>query len=173
MIEEPALGFGFNVGSSSSNETETSLSLRIKQLMDSQPFAVLCTQGEQQPYGSLVAYSMTDDLTAVVFATPVTTRKFKLLNQNDRVALLIDNRCQHHDNMMNVRAVTATGFAKQVESDKEFKFWSRLLTVRHSNLSNFVHSPTVALFSVDIARYFHVERFQEVQQWIPQRIIPG
>ncbi|HNP29316.1 MAG TPA: pyridoxamine 5'-phosphate oxidase family protein [Nitrospirales bacterium] len=172
MIEEPALGFAFDGENPSSKESGEALSLRIRRLMDSQPFGVLCTQGEQHPYGSLVAFSMTEDLATAVFATPVTTRKFKLLSQSDRVALLIDNRCQHPDNMMNVEAVTATGQAKRVEEEGDFEFWSRLLTARHGYLSGFVRAPTVALFRINIVRYFHVERFQEVRQWIPKKI-PG
>lgn len=170
MIEEPALGLGFEGENPSSQQREESLSVRIRRLLDSQPFAVLCTQGDQQPYGSLVAFSMTEDLATAVFATPVTTRKFKLLSQSDRVALLIDNRCQHPDNMMHVEAVTATGQAKRVEGGTDFECWSELLTARHGYLSGFVHSPTVALFCIEIVRYFHVERFQEVQQWIPRKI---
>lgn len=172
VIEEPALGSGFEAEIPLSQQSEEPLSLRIRRLIDSQPFAVLCTQGEQHPYGSLVAYSMTEDLTTAVFSTPVTTRKFQLLSQSDRVALLIDNRSQHLDNMMNVEAVTATGQAKRVQGGRDLEYWSQLLIARHGYLSNFVHSPTVALFCIEIVRYFHVVRFQEVQQWIPQKI-PG
>jgi hypothetical protein len=157
VSEEPALGPEFKGEHSSDKQPEESLCFRIRRLVDSQPFAVLCTQGEQHPYASLVAFSMTEDLTTAVFSTPVTTRKFQLLSQNDRVALLIDNRCQHLDNMMNVEAVTATGQARRVEAGMY--------------LSGFVQSPTVALFCIEIVRYFHVVRFQEVQQWIPKRII--
>ncbi len=160
MIKEPAYGVEF--------ESEASFPLQIRRLVNSQPFSVLCTQGSQHPYGSLVAFSMTEDLATAVFATPVTTRKFQLLTQNNRVALLIDNRCQHLDNMMDVEAVTATGQAKRIEEGKNFDYWSRLLTARHEYLSGFIRSPTVALFCVDIVRYFHVVRFQEVRQWIPK-----
>ncbi len=172
MIEEPALGPGFEGENPSSKESDDSLSLQIRRLVESQPFAVLCTQGAEHPYGSLVALSATEDLAAAVFATPVTTRKFQLLSQCDRVALLIDNRCQHRDNMMNVEAVTATGHAKRIEEGMDFDDWSRLLTSRHPYLAGFVQSPTVALFRIEIVRYFHVVRFQEVRQWIPQKI-PG
>ncbi|MBY0473862.1 MAG: pyridoxamine 5'-phosphate oxidase family protein [Nitrosomonas sp.] len=172
MIEKLTPGLGYKEKEPSSKKPEEPLSLQIKRLIESQPFAVLCTQGEQHPYGSLVAFSMTEDLTSAVFATPVTTRKFKLLNQNDRAALFIDNRCQHPDNMMNIEAVTATGQARRVERGKDFELWSHLLTARHEHLSSFVHSPSVALFRIEIVRYFHVVRFQEVLQWIPERI-PG
>ncbi len=171
MIEEPALAFEFE-DEDSSKTPEESLCLRIKRLMDSQPFAVLCTHGEKHPYGSLVDFSVTEYLANAVFATPITTRKFKLLSQSDRVALLIDNRCQHTDNLMDVEAITATGQARRVEEGRDFDIWSRLLIARHEYLSGFVHSPTVALFCIEIVRYFHVVRFQEVRQWIPRKI-PG
>ena len=172
MIDEPALGHEWEGGALRSRESEAPLSLRISRLVNSQPYAVLCTKGEHHAYGSLVAFSMTEDLASAVFATPVTIRKFQLLSQCDRVALLIDNRCQHPDNMMKVEAVTATGQARRVESGTDSEFWMRLLTSRHGYLASFVHSPTVALFCIDIVRYFHVVRFQEVLEWVPQRI-PG
>ena len=34
----------------------------IEKLVNSQMYAVLCTQGEGQPYGSLVAFAFSDDL---------------------------------------------------------------------------------------------------------------
>lgn len=167
MTEEPALGDEFESKDFLSREHEESLPFRIRRLVNSQPFAVLCTHGDQQPYGSVVAFSMTEDLAAAVFATPITTRKFQLLSQSDRVALLIDNRCQHPDNMMHVEAVTATGQAKRVKEENH-AYWTQLLTTRHEYLSGFVQSPTVALFCIEIARYFHVVRFQEVRQWTPK-----
>ena len=169
MIEEPALGEGFDGEGSDPAESQESLSLRIRQLVDSQPYGVLCTQGEQHPYGSVVAYSMTEDLATAVFATPITTRKFHLLSQCDGVALLIDNRSQHPDNMMNIEAITATGQATRIDQGNDYEKWSRLLTSRHGYLSGFVQAPTVALFQIEILRYFHVVRFQEVRQWIPKR----
>lgn len=169
MIDEPALGPGFSNEEVSLKKSDESLSVRIKQLMNSQPYAVLCTQGEQHPYGSLVAFSMADDLGTAVFSTPVTTRKFQLLSQCDRVSLLIDNRCQHPDNMMNVEAVTATGHAKRIDGRTGFEYWSRMLIARHGYLEDFVQSPSVALFCIEIVRYFHVVRFQEVRQWVPKR----
>ena len=54
---------------------------RIRALLDEQPFAVLCTQGEGQPYGSVIAYAASEDLLAVSFATPVATRKYRLLRK--------------------------------------------------------------------------------------------
>lgn len=72
---------------------------------------------------------------------------------------------------MEVEAVTATGVAHEVPTGPEFERWSRLLTDRHPYLDAFVHSASSALFRIDIVRYLHVSRFQEVRQWVPAR--PG
>jgi len=139
----------------------------IRRLVEGQPFAVLCTQGAGQPYGSLVAYAMDDDLHYASFATPRATRKFRLLSQCDQVALLIDNRSEFPAELMKIEAVTATGRAKLVDRGAEFECWATLLTEKHPYLTRFVRSSSCGLFRVQILRYLHVCRFQEVRQWIP------
>ena len=62
------------------------LEARIRELVTGQPYAVLCTQGGGQPYGSLIATGFTPDLRHVLFATPITTRKFRLLESSGGVA---------------------------------------------------------------------------------------
>jgi nitroimidazol reductase NimA-like FMN-containing flavoprotein (pyridoxamine 5'-phosphate oxidase superfamily) len=142
---------------------------RIAQLVHEQPYAILCTQGQGQPYGSLVAVAVSEDLRSATFATPVSTRKYRLLSECDHVALVIDSRSTSSEDMMNIEAVTATGRAREVSKGEEFDYWSGLLTGRHRQLETFVRSPTTAIFRVDILRYFHVTRFQEVRQWVPTR----
>jgi hypothetical protein len=144
------------------------LDRRIKRLVESQPYGVLCTQGQGQPYGSLVAYAATADLAYAVFATPKATRKFRLLSECDHVALVIDNRPEFPNQLMEVEAVTATGRALLVEEGDEFERWARLLTGRHAYLTKFVRSASCGLFRIGIIRYFHVSRFQEVRQWVPE-----
>jgi hypothetical protein len=141
---------------------------RIRRLVHGQPFAVLCTQGQGQPYGSLVAYQVTPDLAHAVFATPRATRKFRLLSECDHVALVIDNRPEFPDQLMEIEAITATGRATLVEPGEDFECWAQLLTERHAYLENFVRSASCGLFRIRILRYFHVSRFQEVRQWVPQ-----
>jgi uncharacterized protein YhbP (UPF0306 family) len=144
------------------------LDVTIRRLLDGQLYGVLCTQGQGQPYGSLVAYAMTPDLDSAVFATQRATRKYRLLSGCAQVALVVDNRSAHPGRLMDVEAVTATGRAHEVATGPEFEQWSRLLTSRHPYLDTFVRSVSCALFRVDIARYLHVTRFQEVRQWVPK-----
>jgi nitroimidazol reductase NimA-like FMN-containing flavoprotein (pyridoxamine 5'-phosphate oxidase superfamily) len=154
--------------SRASAASQAAVDARIRRLVQSQPFAVLCTQGQGQPYGSLVAYAMTDNLAHAVFATPKATRKFRLLSECDHVALVIDNRPDFPDQLMAVEAVTATGRAVMVEDEDAFDRWAHLLTGRHAYLADFVRSASCGLFRIRIVRFLHVSRFQEVRQWVPE-----
>ena len=147
---------------------DTNVDQAIKRLLDGQLYGVLCTQGQGQPYGALVAYAMTPDLDSAVFATQKGTRKYRLLSACDQVALVIDNRSAFPGQLMDVEAVTATGRAHKMATGPEFERWSRLLTDRHPHLDTFVRSVSCSLFRIDMVRYFHVTRFQEVRQWVPR-----
>ena len=154
-------------GSSADGGSNESLDVQIKRLVAGQPFAVLCTQGQGQPYGSLVAFAVTPDLSHAVFVTPKATRKYRLLSECDHVALVIDNRPDFPDALMDVEAVTATGRAVLVEPGDDFEQWAQMLIQRHAYVTRFVRSDSCGLFQVQIVRYFHVGRFQEVRQWVP------
>jgi hypothetical protein len=140
---------------------------RLRALVTGQPYAVLCTQGGGQPYGSLVAIAFTPDLRHALFATPVTTRKFRLLEASRRVAVVIDDRPKWPEDLMRIQAVTVTGRAVQIEKGDDYERWSSVLVGRHPHLDSFVRADSCALFRIDVLRYFHVERFQEVREWAP------
>ena len=67
---------------------------RVRRLLETQRYAVLCTQGDGQPYGSLVAFAATSDLRHVTFATPTTTRKSRLRSECPQVALVCGDRAE-------------------------------------------------------------------------------
>jgi uncharacterized protein YhbP (UPF0306 family) len=164
--DEPVLGSG--AGDTASDPPDPATRERIRALLTEQPFAVLCTQGEGQPYGSVVAYAAGPDCCALAFATPTATRKYRLLCECTSVALVIDSRSKYPDDMTKVEAITATGRALQLDPGPEFDRWADLLAERHPQLVSFVRAPSSALFRVDIVRYLHVSRFQEVHQWVPK-----
>ena len=163
-IDEPALSAEHDAPLDSTAPIEE----RIHRLLEHQPYAVLCTQGGGQPYGSLVAFAASKDLRSAVFATPVTTRKYKLLSACDRVALSVDNRSQYLDDISRIEAITATGRAIELNQGASFEISAQLLASRHPHLKPFIQAETTALFRVDIVRYLHVTRFQEVQEWVPR-----
>lgn len=163
--DEPALGD--QAPSRVEPATEPPLPERIRALVEGELYGVLCTQGSEQPYGSLVAFAFAPDLSAAAFATPVTTRKYQLLSGCDRVSLVVDNRAKFAHDMTRIEAITATGRAVRVDRGADFDRWAQRLLERHPYLDSFLAAPSTALFQIEIARFFHVVRFQEVRQWIP------
>lgn len=161
--DEPVLGLR---AGSDSGPAEP-LAARIRRLVSSQPYGVLCTHGEGLAYGSLVAFAFTDDLRTAVFSTPVATRKYRLLSEHQQVALVVDDRPRHQNEMMQVEAVTVTGRAEEIPPGSLFEQHSRLLIQRHPQLKSFVAARSSALFQLKAVRFFHVSRFQEVNQWVP------
>lgn len=143
------------------------LPARIRRLVTGQPYGVLCTHGDRHAYGSLVAFAFSDDLDTAVFATPKATRKYRLLTDHNRVALVVDDRPQNQDEMMDVEAITATGKAIELSPGPEYDRATVLLLSRHPQLRSFIAAESTALFRIEVLRFLHVVRFQEVRQWIP------
>lgn len=140
---------------------------RIERLLAEQRFGVLCTQGDGESYGSLVAYVVGCDLVALAFATPKATHKYGLLRACPAVAMLIDSRSAHPAHAAEVEAVTATGQAVELPPGDERERWIAMLAQRHPELAFFFRAASSALFRIDVTRYVHVSRFQEVSHWEP------
>lgn len=151
------------------DDAKGSLPQRIRALLEGQPYGVLCTQGGGQPYGSLVAFAFTEDLSRLFFATPVTTRKFNLLSACERVAMVVDSRATHGAELTRVEAVTVTGRAASLDRGPDFEACLHGLSNRHAYLRSFFEAPTTALVSIEVTRYLHVSRFQDVSEWVPVR----
>jgi nitroimidazol reductase NimA-like FMN-containing flavoprotein (pyridoxamine 5'-phosphate oxidase superfamily) len=167
--DEPILGPDFDP-SCDPISAEPDVGESIRRLMASQPFGVLCAQGWGQPYGAVVAFAYDPEVSALAFSTAVATRKFRLLEESSHVALVIDSRSVHPEDVMKVEAVTVTGLAVLLAEPEARRDWARRIGERHAYLREFLKSPSTAVFRVNVLRCFYVTRFQEVTQWVPPRI---
>jgi nitroimidazol reductase NimA-like FMN-containing flavoprotein (pyridoxamine 5'-phosphate oxidase superfamily) len=140
---------------------------RIRRLVSEESYGVLCTQNQGQPYGSMIGFAFNDDLTTAVFATSRFTRKYELLCECNKVAIVINNREKFPDDLNKIEAITVTGSAAEINKDSAESRWVDLLNRRHPLLKSFITSPSTAVFCVKVVRYFHVHRFQEVREWAP------
>jgi nitroimidazol reductase NimA-like FMN-containing flavoprotein (pyridoxamine 5'-phosphate oxidase superfamily) len=147
---------------------EESIEAEIRNLCEEQSFAVLATQGEGQPYASLIGFAISPDLKYLVFATPRETRKFSLLEKNRHVSFLLDNRSTQPDSLNLVSALTVTGQVQVPTEKNERDKWSEILIRKHPYLESFVRSDTTAIVVAEVFRYFYVRRFQEVFEWTPK-----
>ncbi len=136
---------------------------RIKKLFSSQRLAVLSTQRDGQPHGSLVAFAAPDDLREVVFATTRATKKFGNIQKDPRVALLMDNRTNNPSDLRDAIAVTAIGEASEA-GPADCERLQPLYLKKHPYLVDFIRSPSCALVCVKVRSYRLVLRFQDVTE---------
>jgi nitroimidazol reductase NimA-like FMN-containing flavoprotein (pyridoxamine 5'-phosphate oxidase superfamily) len=135
----------------------------LEDLLNSQPLAVLATQGDGQPYTNLVAFTFSQDLQSLFFATTQSTRKFANLSADPRVSMLVDNRTNNPSDFRWAKAVTVTGKAEKIDKKKEFEVTEAYLD-KHPHLKDFLESPSCALIRIRVETYFLVTRFQEVME---------
>ena len=131
----------------------------LRKLLASQRLCVMATQGEGQPYSSLVAFAETDDLRHMLLATFRGTRKYANLCADPRVALLIDSRSNQVSDFQDAIAVTVLGRAEEVHGDERTRL-ARHYLAKHPQLAEFVGSQECALLRVEVSDHF-VARFSE------------
>lgn len=110
---------------------------------------------------SLVAFAHTRDLRRLMFGTTRASRKYSNIQANPRVALLIDNRRNDVTDFKDAVTVTAMGNAIELDGEEREGLLERYVG-RHSYLSDFASSPTIAFIAIEVESYNLVSRFQKV-----------
>jgi nitroimidazol reductase NimA-like FMN-containing flavoprotein (pyridoxamine 5'-phosphate oxidase superfamily) len=138
----------------------------LHELFAAQKSAVLATTENGQPYLSLMAFAATSDLQYLLVATYRATWKYRNIEADPRVALLVDNRTNQPTDTEQAMAVTALGAAKEVGAAEKDRFL-QIYLAKHPHLEKFVTSPECALIEVEVERYFVVSNFQEIRELVP------
>jgi len=138
----------------------------LQELFAAQRSAVLATTENGQPYLSLMAFATTSDLQYLLVATYRATRKYRNIEADPRVALLVDNRTNQPTDTEQAMAVTALGAAKEVGAAEKDRFL-QIYLAKHPHLEKFVTSPECTLIEVEVERYFVVSNFQEIRELVP------
>lgn len=144
-------------------DKEEDVRRQLHALFQHQHLAVLATEQDGQPYASLIAFAVSDDLKHLFFVTPRTTRKFENLAANPKVALLVDDSENRKADFHRAVAATIVGRAEVLGAD-ESKMVQKTYLDRHPHLADFAASPTSALIRVNIRSFFLVRRFQQVME---------
>lgn len=137
---------------------------RLRHLLETQKYAVLATDNHGQPYTSLMAFSVTDDLRAFILMTERGRLKYENLMSNPRAAILIDNRENLGSDLAATIAVTAQGVAEEIGTEGRDAARTFCLA-RHPALQSFAESPNCAFIRIQVASYVIVRQFQDVREW--------
>ena len=131
---------------------------RLNTLFNEQKLCVIATQGANGPYTSLVGFYASKDLRHLYFATTKQTTKYRNLENDENVSILIDDRHNQQDDFHKSMAVTAIGKAAPTKDRELTKTYLEKLP----HLESFVKAPTCQLVHVTVEKYFIVTRFQSV-----------
>jgi Pyridoxamine 5'-phosphate oxidase len=138
---------------------EASLRQTLRALFTSQKLAVLATYGNKQPYCSLMAFAVSDDLKCIVVATKKHSQKFANIQVHPAVSLLVDNRKNQIDDFQQAIAVTILARASE-PAPAEYEPFLNLYLFKHPYLRGFCHSPDCSLLKLAVERYLVVSSFR-------------
>lgn len=135
----------------------------VKNLLDQQQLAVLATFSDSYPYTNLIAFSSCNEYKELVFATLRATSKYKNIQKNKKVSVLVDNRDRKPLDFMKFKTITALGTVEEVEKND----YKDILLRKHPYLSDFINNDECALLKVNINQYILVEQFEEITIFSP------
>lgn len=121
----------------------------IRTLIQSRDVCVLSTVSGGEPHCSLMSY--VTDVTGREFymMTLAGTKKYRNLEGNSAVSLLIDTREEDVDHRRrNIRALTVSGVFQKMDDPAEQERVLRLLLERHPHLREFADSGEAKVFAV-------------------------
>jgi nitroimidazol reductase NimA-like FMN-containing flavoprotein (pyridoxamine 5'-phosphate oxidase superfamily) len=133
----------------------------LQETLALQNFGVLCTQGDGQPYGTVICFANSEDLSRVWFSTTRSTRKFTHIRGDARVAFVVDSTSNQPSDLFEAVAATGTGRARELDGEERERALGTYLA-KHPHLRDFAESPNCALVQVDVEVFHVVTRFQEV-----------
>ncbi len=139
---------------------------KLRKTLSGQKFGILATFGADGPYQNIVAFAADRDMKHIFFATPSETNKYRNLKANGNVSLFVDDRSNSERDLGESTGICAIGRASELGGEK-IKAALRLYSAKHPALKDFARSPATALFSVRIAKYLMVSRFQNVMEITP------
>ena len=147
---------------------DAAVSARLAAIDRSRRHAALATDADGVPYLSLVAFALAPGGSAVIFATPRGSRKFRNLRANPRVSLLLDTRGERDRDYGSAEAITVVGRASVLRAGSAaWREAGRALHAKHPALTSFLEAETTALVRVEIEEAVHVGGFQRVTAWRP------
>lgn len=135
-------------------------------LLESQITGVLATENEHQPYANLVAFSFSDDLRRIFFATPRNTSKYHNLVENPLVSIIIDSRRNDPYDFSGSIAITALGHSRELDGDVKIEKL-RNHSERLPGLSDFLKVSSIALFEIEVHRYIIANGLDATSVFVP------
>jgi hypothetical protein len=150
------------------NDSAMSKQIPIKQYVQDalqvSRLAVLATERDGQPHASLIAITPVNGLRQLIFMTYRNTRKFQNLEQNNKVAVLIQGEDLYRSGQRKAFALTAFGIAREILIS-EHEEALQIHLQRHPDLVDFMLKKDIALILISVDSYQIVRDIENVSWW--------
>ena len=136
----------------------------IEEVLKASRFAVLATEGDGHPHASLIAITPFGKSRQLIFATYRNTLKYRNLEHNNKVAVLIEGEYVNMNGLNESVVLTIIGHTEEISiSDNEAACQAHLK--RHPEMKSFMLSSDCAIIMV-IARSYQVVYGIDDIRWI-------
>ncbi len=121
----------------------------IRKVVNGNDLCVLSTVAEGKPHCSLMSYVTDDDCREFYMLTLRTTKKYRNLEDNSSVSLLIDTReADAERKRQDIRALTVHGLFRSIDEEEHEAAILRRLLLRHPHLREVAESGQARVFAV-------------------------
>ena len=136
----------------------------IEGILKTSGFAVLATEGNGQPHASLIAITTLGNCKQLVFVTYRNTLKYRNIENNSKVALLIESERVNKESLRERIVLTIIGYIEEISiAENEAAYQAHLK--RHPEMESFMLSSDCALIMVIAQSYQIVNGIDDIR-WI-------
>ena len=127
---------------------------KIRELIENNDVCVLATVAGAAPHCSLMSYAAAEDGREIYMVTHKNTKKFKNMEGNPGVSLLIDSReTDRGERRDRAKALTVTGVYETVKGEPKTGEIRRCLLDRHPHLKDFIEDPQAQFILVRVKAF--------------------
>jgi nitroimidazol reductase NimA-like FMN-containing flavoprotein (pyridoxamine 5'-phosphate oxidase superfamily) len=131
---------------------------RIKAFLKEKDMCVLATSLEGKPHCSLMAYATDEEGGWIYMVTHRNTTKYTNLLSNEKVSLLVDNRCEGMlADRSNLQALTVHGVFHAVEDQGKREHILVQVRERHPHMREFLDNPEAEIISVRVESFLFLD----------------
>jgi nitroimidazol reductase NimA-like FMN-containing flavoprotein (pyridoxamine 5'-phosphate oxidase superfamily) len=132
---------------------------KMKQIVRDEKYCVLATAMNNRPHCSLMAYVVGEDCKRLYMVTYKDSDKYRNLQTNDSVSLMIDTRANSKDK--SAKALTVTGRFIQIDDEKTLCQIKKELIKHHPGLEVFLNNESSCVFAIEIESFLLLDGFTD------------
>ena len=134
----------------------------MKRLVRERDICVLATVSEDKPHCSLMAYASDAEGREIYMVTKRNTKKYRNLEKNPSVSLLIDTREGHTgSSRQETLALTVDGLCGPITDEVKGTSVKAMLLGRHPHLKVFLDQPGAVLLRIQITSFLLLDGLTE------------